>query len=223
MKRFLLLSVAFSPFLIGCTTTHDRGNTAAKSLQNAAAEVRVEGHYLTVTMSALDGLVNKPAADLRPQFKQFSANLKRLEESAHRNDKAAEAALQKNAVYLESWDQQLTNMNYEVVRERSETRRTEVAENFNAVSRRYAEARNVMQPLLTYLNDIRRALDSDLTFAGLESIRPVVTNANDNAKKVQAALGRLSDELANSGARMSPVAVQTASTPAASATNVAGH
>jgi DNA repair exonuclease SbcCD ATPase subunit len=220
MKRLLLLSAVLSPLLIGCsTTTHDRGDSAAKSLQSAAAEVQVERHQLTLTMTSLESLVHKPAMDLRPQLKQFSANLDRLEAAARRNDKAAETALERNARYLESWDRQLTNMNYEVVRESSEKRRTEVAQNFNAVNRRYTEARTVMEPLLSYLNDIRRALDSDLTLNGLQAIKPVVANAQENAQKVHAALGRLGDELANAGARMSPVVMQTASNP----TNVAGH
>jgi len=220
MKRLLLLCAAIPPFIIGCsTTTYDRGDSAAKSLQNAAAEVQIEKRELTFTMNALDSLVSKPAVDLRPQFKQFSGNLDRLETSARRNDKAAEVASQKNVAYLQSWDRQLTNMNYEVIRERSETRRTQVAENFNAVDRRYTEARAAMQPLLSYLNDIRRALDSDLTVSGIKSIKPVVANAQDNARKVQSALGKLSDELANAGAKVSPVVTQTASNP----TNVAGH
>jgi DNA repair exonuclease SbcCD ATPase subunit len=220
MKHLLLLSGVALPLFVGCsTTTHERGDSAAKSLQNAAAEVQVERHQLTLTMTSLDTLVHKPAMDLRPQFKQFSANLDKLEASARRNDKAAEAALQQNVVYLESWDRQLTNMNYEVVREHSERRRTEVAENFNALNRRYTEVRTTMQPLLSYLNDIRRALDADLTLNGLDAIKPVVANAQDNARKVHSALGKLGDELASAGARMSPVVIQTASNP----TNVAGH
>jgi hypothetical protein len=201
------------------TATYDRGDAAARSLQNAAAEVQIESRYLTFTMSALEDLVKKPAADLRPQFKQFSKNLDRLEACARRNEKAAESTYLKHAAYFRSWDRQITNMNYEVVRSRSETRRTEVTERFNAVNRRYYEARTTMQPVLAYLNDIRRALGSDLTPAGIEAAKPIVANAADNAKKVQVALAKLTDELSDSGARMASVG-----TPASGGTtNVAGH
>ncbi len=219
LSLFVLSLILSTPF-VGCRTNiYDRGDAAARSLQNAATEVQVEGHYLTYTISALEDLINKPAPDLRPQFNQFRRNLDRLEESARRNEKAAQAALEKNALYLASWDLQITNMNYEVVRSRSETRRAEVAERFKAVNRRYMEVRTTIQPLLTYLVDIRRALNSDLTLAGLESVKPVVANAADNAKKVQLALTRLTDELADSGARMSSTGYQNPSSP----TNVAAH
>jgi len=192
---------------------------AARSLQNAATEVQIQSQQLSLTMSSLEDLVNKPGADLRPQFKLFSENLDRLEASARRNDKAAEAALKKNALYLASWDLQITNMNYEVVRSRSEARRTEVGERFKSVHNHYREARTAMQPLLTYLKDIRRALGSDLTRGGLQSVKPIVANARENAQRVQTSLTKLTSELADSGARLSSVPFQDAS----SRTNMAAH
>jgi hypothetical protein len=214
-----LLALVTLAIFVGCRTqNYDRGDAAARSLQEAAMEVQVQSRYLTFTMSALGDLINKPAGDLRPQFQQFSKYLDRLEDSARRNEKAARAAYNRNAAYVASWDRQITNMNYEVVRSRSEARRTEVTDRFNAVNNRYAEARTVMQPLLTYLNDIRRALGSDLTLAGIQSIKPVVANAADNAQKVQVALGKLTNELADSGVRMSSIGVQPRLSPS---TNVA--
>ena len=214
-----LCLIAFACFL-GCrTSTYKRGEMAARSLQNAATEVQIQSQQLSLTMSSLEDLVNKPGADLRPQFKLFSENLDRLEASARRNDKAAEAALKKNALYLASWDLQITNMNYEVVRSRSEARRTEVGERFKSVHNHYREARTAMQPLLTYLKDIRRALGSDLTRGGLQSVKPIVANARENAQRVQTSLTKLTSELADSGARLSSVPFQDAS----SRTNMAAH
>jgi len=217
---FLALFLIVFAGLAGCkTSTYKRGDAAARSLQNAAAEVQIQSRDLNITMSSLEYLINKPAADLRPQFKQFGKNLDRLEASARRNEKAAQAALEKNALYLASWDLQITNMNYEVVRSRSQARRTEVAERFKSVHQRYAETRTTMQPLLVYLKDIRRALGSDLTPGGLQSVKPIVANARENAQKVQTALNQLTKELADSGARLSSSTIQNSANP----TNVAAH
>lgn len=214
-----LCIIAFACF-VGCrTSTYKRGEAAAQSLQNAATEVQIQSQQLSLTMSSLEDLVNKPGADLRPQFTQFSRNVDCLEASARRNDKAAEAALKKNALYLASWDLQITNMNYEVVRSRSEARRAEVGERFKSVHSHYREARTAMQPLLTYLKDIRRALGSDLTRGGLQSVKPIVANARDNAQKVQTSLSKLTSELTDSSASMSSATFQSPSGP----TNVAEH
>jgi len=184
-----LTLASFAAGLAGCSTTgYERGDAAARSLQNAAAEVQIQSRELRFTMSTLETLVNKPAVDLKPQFDTFSKSLNRLQAAVARNQRAAEAVVAKNAEYLASWDRQITNMNYEVVRTRSVERRGEVTDRFAAVTRRYAEARTVMRPLLAYLTDIRRALSSDLTLAGLEAIKPIVSNAGENAGKVQLAL-----------------------------------
>ena len=200
--------------LAGCSTTsYERGDAAGRSLQNAAAEVQIQSRELRFTMSTLETLVNKPAVDLKPQFDSFSKSLNRLQAAVARNQRAAEAVVAKNAEYLASWDRQITNMNYEVVRTRSVERRGEVTDRFEAVSRRYAEARTVMRPLLAYLNDIRLALSSDLTLAGLEAIKPIVSNAGENAGKVQLALARLTTELNDSGVRVSSHGFQTSPNP----------
>jgi hypothetical protein len=200
--------------LAGCSTTsYERGDAAGRSLQNAAAEVQIQSRELRFTMSTLETLVNKPAVDLKPQFDTFSKSLNRLQAAVARNQRAAEAVVAKNAEYLASWDRQITNMNYEVVRTRSVERRGEVTDRFEAVSRRYAEARTVMRPLLAYLNDIRLALSSDLTLAGLEAIKPIVSNAGENAGKVQLALARLTTELNDSGVRVSSHGFQTSPNP----------
>ncbi len=63
---------------------------------------------------------------------------------------------------------------------------------------------------MDYLQDIRRALRSDLTPGGLAAVKNVVTKADENAGKVQTALGRLATDLNASGTRMSSVVVQNA-------------
>jgi hypothetical protein len=189
--------------LAGCaTSTYKQADSAAISQQNAAEEVQIEGHELNVTMACLQDLVNKPAPDLGPQFHQFSKAVDHLEAAADRNERAAQKVAEKHTAYFEGWNQQITNMNYEVVRSHSEARKTQVTTRFENVNRRYAEARTVMRPMLNYLNDIRRALAADLTREGLEAVKPVVANGVENAGKVQIALANLQNELTSSGVRM---------------------
>jgi hypothetical protein len=63
----------------------------------------------------------------------------------------------------------------------------------------------VIEPLISYLQDIRTALSTDLTVGGIRSVKTLADNASQNAQKVQTALARLSDELYESGARMSSI------------------
>jgi hypothetical protein len=114
----------------------------------------------------------------------------------------------KNAAYVAEWDRQLQAIDYGHIHELSEARRNEVTNRMEAVERRYHESQEAIVPLISYLLDIRRALSADLTTAGLQSMRTVAQNANDNVVKVQTALDALTTELTNSGAQMSSIAYQ---------------
>jgi hypothetical protein len=191
----------------GCASNgYDKGNSAGRSLQNAAGDVQAEGRILDSTIAALNDLVNNPAPDLKPQFHRYSSSLQHLISSAKRNDKTITKINARNAEYFEVWDKQLGTINYEVIRTRSEARKAEVVSQFDKVNGRYQEVQTTMDPLLNYLVDIRKALSADLTQDGLESVRGIVGNATDNTGKVQIALGKLADNLHEAGLKMTSVA-----------------
>jgi hypothetical protein len=189
---------------VGCRSTgYKKSDVAARSLQKAAMEVQAETREIDVTLAALNDLVNKPEADLKPQFRRFNTALKRLTESAKQTDRTRLRMEEKSAEYFAAWDQQAAGIHYGKVREQTEARRAEVTNRFHSVNARYLEAQGVVWPLITYFNDIRTALSVDLTAAGLDSVKEIVSNADQNARKVQTALGRLSDELTTSGTALS--------------------
>lgn len=209
--RNLSLALAIVCFAGCASTPYQKGDAAAISLQDAASDVQIESRALEVAMGTLDDLVNKPDPDLKPQFKRFSKALENLAASAKHNEHSEARMAQRTSIYFDEWNKQLATMNYEVVRARSEARKAEVTNYVDSVNKRYRESQDAMGPLLNYLYDVRKALETDLTQNGIESIKPVVAKARENADKVQGALGRLNGELTASGARMSSVVYQNAS------------
>ncbi len=192
--------------ICGCASTnYKRADAANESLQHAARQIDAESRAIEVTLVALDDLVNKPAADLKPQFARFNASLDRLVVASNRAQKAADVAHKKSADYFETWDKETTAIKFDAVRDQSVSRKTQVSNEFNTVNQRYRENQAVMEPLISYLQDIRTALSTDLTAGGIQSVKPLADNARQNARKVQTALARLSDELAASGTRMSSI------------------
>ena len=191
--------------ICGCASTYRQGDAASSSLSKAGTEIRAESQAIDVTLASLDNLVNKPGPDLRPQYAQFSHSLDRLVAASKRAEKSAEEAKQKSADFFESWDKKTADIKYEAVRDQSVSRKTQVSDEFNTVNSRYRQNQAVVEPLISYLQDIRTALGTDLTMGGIQSVKTLADNAVQNAQKVQTALARLSDELYDSGARMSSV------------------
>jgi hypothetical protein len=195
--------------ITGCQTHgYQKGDAASASLRTAASEVQAESRALDLTMATLRELVNKSTGDLKLQYERYSKALARLEASAARTDRMAGTVAQKNAAYFEAWNRQLGTMEYPAIRTVSETRKAEVSDRFQAVTRRYNEARAAMQPLISYLNDIRKALATDLTPGGLAAVKPIVNNAETNTVKVQNALAVLTSELKDSSTLLASVTTQ---------------
>jgi hypothetical protein len=188
----------------GCQSNgYRKGDAAARSVQMAAAEVQAESRAIDAAMETLKDLVNNPGADLKPQFLRFQGALDRLEETAARTERSRVRAEARSRAYFNSWEREMDEIKFGAVREQSESRHAAVTNQFHTVNTRYQEAQAVVQPLISYLNDIRAALSVDLTAAGLESVKSIVSNADQNARKVQVALGRLSEELSASSAALS--------------------
>jgi len=173
------------------------------------------GHWLHLRNAGMKELVNKPGADLKPQFKRFSMALDKLAAASARNQRMEHEVSRKSTAYFQAWDKELAAMNYEVIRARSQARKVEATNDFHSVHLRYVEAQTAMQPMLSYFEDLRKALSADLTQRGLEAIKPIVVNAEENAAKVQVALNRLTGELTASGTRLSSFAFQNVAPGAA--------
>lgn len=211
--------ITIFPFLVavclaGCTSaSYKKGDAAANSLEIAAGEVQAESRALDLTMASLKDLYNDAGSDLKQPFQHFNTCLDKLVSSAHRTDLTGQRMAQKNATFLLAWQKQLDQMQYEHIRNLSQSRMLEVSNRFDTVNRRYQDSQAVVQPMIGYLLDVRHALNTDLTKEGLASMKEVMQNAENNALKVQTALGALSSELAESGNRLSSVAYQAPGQP----------
>lgn len=108
-----------------------------------------------------------------------------------------------NAAYIAAWNKQLGTITNADVRSRSEARKAEVTNQFNATNAHYAQAQSALRSLVNYLQDIRKALSTDLTLSSVEAVKSIVSNARTNASNVQAALAQAGTELTALSASMS--------------------
>ena len=154
-------------------------------------------------MTALNDLVDKPATDLKPQFQSFSTALDQLVAATRQGGAAGSRLERSNTVYLAAWSKQLTTITNADVRSRSEARKAEVNKQYDATHNQYAQAQGSLWSLVEYLQDIRKALSTDLTAGGLEAAKPLVRTARTDAGKVQTALTQARTNLMALGAAMS--------------------
>ena len=200
----------------GCASRgYEQGDAAADGMRKAAMEVEAESAALDQAVAAMNTMVNEPVPDLRVGFRTYSQSLDRLIAAARRTESTGRKMEAKSALYLATWSRQLQDIDYGHIREVSDARWVEVTNRVEAINRRYRESQAAVQPLVSYLSDIRTALGADLTTAGLDSMKGVAQNAQNNVSKVQTSLDALAAELTNSSARLSSVAYQAPRGPEA--------
>ena len=194
----------------GCLSKrYDKSAVTGTALQTTAEKINLGNAQLTLVLASLNNLVERPQADLRPQFDQFSAELNKLQSLAEDvNDKATDMQA-KGADYFKDWNQQLATINSEDVRTRSAKRAKAVEAQFIAINGSYQEVKTSFKPFMSDLQDIKTALGNDLTSAGLDAIKRTVAQANKEAKPLRKDIAKLGDDFKALGVSMSPTTPAT--------------
>ena len=146
-------------------------------------------------MARLNELVNKPAADLKPQFESFSLALGKLAASSQRGPGTGMQMVRSTAAYISAWNRELTVITNTSLRSLSTARKAEVTDQFNAVSRHYADAQKLLRALVYHVEDFHKALGADLTQGGTQAVTALMSELTAEASRVQAALGEVHAEL----------------------------
>lgn len=202
LATFLLASLLGA----GCASSgHKKGNQTAAHIQTAANHIAALPNGIDKTLTALGQLVNQPAADLRPQYKEFVYNLAVMEDAGKEIVDARIALGQEGKAYFAEWDAQLAQMKNEDIRARSQSRKHEVAQQLQAVKKSYAEAEVAYRPFISGLKDVQKYLSVDLTPGGLAAIKDTVTRAVADAGPLKTSLARLADDFRALGVAMSSV------------------
>ena len=197
VQTVAVLAIALAgAWLAGCSTTvYKQGDRAADAAWMTAMQVQTESQALAGAQATLNNLVEKPAADLKPQFLSFSAALDTLVAAAKKAEVSGDRLVRSNAAFMAAWEKQLTTITNAEVRSRSEARKTEVSGRFDVAHKQYLQAQGTLRPLIGYLQDLRKTLSTDLTPGGLEAVKGLAANANTTVSKAQADLVQAIAEL----------------------------
>lgn len=190
----------------GCASSgYDKGNQTAANIQTAANRIAALPGQLDKMLGALDELVNKPQTDLRPQYKQFKAQLADVESAAKEIGAARRSMGEKSKAFFATWDAQIAKINNEDIKARSVERKDEVAQRMENIKRSYAAAELAFRPFMSKLQDVQKYLDVDLTAGGVAAIKSTVTNANADAAPLKVSIYTLADDFKALGLAMSSV------------------
>ena len=196
--------VALLVLAAGCASSgYDKGNKTAEGIQKAADRIAALSGQIDKTLASLNGLVEKPQADLRPQYKQFAADLAKVESSAKDIASARRAIGKEGKDFFAKWDEQLAQINNEDIKARSQSRKDEVAGKLMAIKLSYTQAEMDYRPFITDLKDVQKYLSVDLTSGGIAAIKEPAAKVTKDVVPLKTSITKLAEDFKALGLSMS--------------------
>jgi hypothetical protein len=207
--KFITINLALMASLgifAGCVShSYDKGAATSAALQSSADKMTETSVKVNDTLAALNNLTFKSQGDLRDQFDAFSSSIKKLDYTRIGLDAKISEMQVKAQLYLDSWSDQMTNIQSEDLRQRSNQRKDEVAAKLKTVEDSYQGVQNSFKPFIQDLNDIKTYLGTDLTTGGLASIKDVVAKTKVDAVPLRDSIKQLQASFSDLSTALSPI------------------
>jgi hypothetical protein len=212
-NQMVAIPFVAAALLVGCSSAnYEKGSATGAGLQASADKINQGSGKIDGALKALNDIVNNPG-DLPNQFKAYSASVSDLESSVGDVQTKVAAMRAKGNEYFKAWDAQTAQIKNEDIKNRSTERKAELQKKFTEIKMSYTEASEGFKPFVSDLKDIQTALATDLTPAGVNSIKGAADKANKDSVPLKASLDKLAGQFKDLGASMQAAAAKAQAAP----------
>lgn len=183
--------------LAGCASKQgyqqaDKTGEAINTLRNDIASMKVA---VDNSMKCLDTLAASATTDPRKPFEAYAKSVDKVESSANRAQKTADAMRERGASYFQQWEQQISTVKNENIRKLAQERRAKLQETFGRIKEAAQDTKTSFPPFLSDLKDLRTGLSADLTTEGLDASKDIFLKTKTTGTEVQKNLDKLITEM----------------------------
>jgi hypothetical protein len=199
----LVLALAL---LSGCASkSYDKGAATSQALSSSADATAQTSTRIYDVLGALNNLTFKSQGDLRDQYDALVSASKNLDSSAASLDDKVLALQGAAAEYLNNWTNQMAAIQNPELRQRSAERREQVQAQLNEVTASYQGVKDSLKAFTADAKDIQTYLGTDLTVAGLNSVKDTVAKTKLDVLPLRDSIKKLQGSFASLSAALSPV------------------
>jgi hypothetical protein len=177
MKKQILI---FGLTTLLASATRADQQQLASSIRDVHDETSRTSEQLKATLGALNGLTKQSKGDLRPAYDVFVAQVAKTQAAAASTAARVQWMHGDGQQYFKDWQNTITSISNEDLRKRAQKRMDSVRSSYDKVGVSLKEASEKFKPFLSNLEDIQKALATDVTAGGVKAIRSVVKDANWN-------------------------------------------
>jgi chromosome segregation ATPase len=181
--------------IIGCKSTGpdlaEDTAQAMRSLYKSLEEAPAKLESVTASLTEL----SKGEGDMRKQFDVFSKDVDAL--TSHRNQirSLREKVNANRDQFQEAWNKRLAEIQDEELRNRAMERQQETVAAFGEITETAESAREMFEPWMQKVLDVRTYLENDLNPSGVASVSDKVKEINRGAGDINDAIENLLSEL----------------------------
>lgn len=176
--------------LLGLSLPACTSNSGAQRMDNTTSTMAGieslldEGEArLNAVITSLDQM--ERSEDLDRSYREFDRNLRAIEDTAAKV-RERRVALQANAAeHIIQWRAEERQIEGERAQDISDQRRGEFERTVGDVGSELDDLSEAYEPLIARLRDLRNVLSNDLTARGIESTRPLRSNASELAEELR--------------------------------------
>ena len=199
-------------FSTGCSS--DKGGQTAESKKAVVSlkDTRQELVNAKAEVNDANMALDKLAAggNLEQSFKQYTAAVKDVQAAGDRARARASAMKENARQYVAKWEKEMDQVSSPELRAGATERRQKVKDNFDQITTAGRGVRDAYQPFLKNLQDIQRALASDLTPAGVDAAKSAIAKTKSEGVTLNEKLDALIAELDEVSGSMSASSASSA-------------
>jgi len=205
----LLAAVVVATLVSGCASSkgYKQADKTGEGIANFHKEVVNLKKAVDGSMVSLTQITETAAADPRKAFEAFAKSVDKVEEARARVSKRAADVKAAGGQYFKQWESQLAAVNNPEIRKLAEERKAKLNQIFGGLSPKLEKAKGDFDPFLADLKDLRTFLSQDLTVAGVDAARPIITKTRQHGVTLQGSLDELIAEMNSISAQLTPARV----------------
>ncbi len=208
LKNFLTRGALITALavLAGCASkSYDKGAATANALGASSEAAAKASTQIYDVLGTLNMLATTSQGDLRGRYDAFVKAAGKLDKATAKLDAKVIALQSATTNYLADWTNRVATIQNADLRQQSLQRNGVVANELNDVTTSYQGVKSQLQAFSTNVKDIQTYLGTDLTAAGLASVKDTVNKAKLEVLPLRDSIKQLQKNLTELSTALSPV------------------
>jgi len=199
----LAVAVLMAVPILAASPTGQADKVAAKMLNFDQALTQTSAQ-LDATLKSMNSLNGASGSDLAGKYKEFSGNVKKLNDMAEKAKSRAEQSTQQREEYLKQWQASQEKIQNPELKAASEARRNELMPKIEAIKTSLGSARDTFGPFMQDLNDLVLYLGNNLTPEGITGAATLMQKSTSDGEKVKSDIAAGQTSVKDLAASISP-------------------